>query len=160
VAARLQFSELNREPRSTILLRRIIVPLVALHVALATISGYRAIVQVYSLRLLAEGHVVRPGSALGFEVTTSARTPVDVELELIQGVRSETLKVKLVKDNVNASQDPRPRRAAESVVLSPVLLSRFHAGPALVRATANGRSQWFRVPPPTVRELSVEISPD
>jgi hypothetical protein len=43
------------------------------------------------------------------------------------------------------------------VVLAPEQLARFLSGPATVRATATGRRQWLRLPPPTVREAAVDI---
>ena len=36
----------------------------------------------------------------------------------------------------------------------------YEFGPAVVRATAFGSSQFLRTPPPEVRELTVEIRPD
>ena len=44
-----------------------------------------------------------------------------------------------------------------AVVVTPELLGRFEPGAALVRATAHGRSQWLRTPPPEVREVAIEI---
>jgi hypothetical protein len=37
------------------------------------------------------------------------------------------------------------------------MLARFEPGTATLRATAVGRPQWLRVPPPTVREQPVII---
>jgi hypothetical protein len=39
----------------------------------------------------------------------------------------------------------------------PELLARFQMGAAKVRATAAGRRQWTRLPPPEVREITVGI---
>jgi hypothetical protein len=55
--------------------------------------------------------------------------------------------------------DPRFRRGSLSVVLTPELLGCFRPGAALLRATARGRPQSMRAPPPAVRELPVEIRP-
>jgi hypothetical protein len=44
-------------------------------------------------------------------------------------------------------------------VVTPELLARFASGAAVVRATAHGRPQWMRTPPPEVREVAVEIGP-
>ena len=46
---------------------------------------------------------------------------------------------------------------AMAVVLTPELLGRFEAGAALLRATARGRPQWLREPPPEAREIAVEL---
>jgi hypothetical protein len=67
------------------------------------------------------------------------------------------LAVQQVRGNDWASFDPRPRRASQRVLLTPEQLARFPDGPATVRATATGRPQWLRLPPPTVREAAVEI---
>lgn len=88
---------------------------------------------------------------------SSGRTTIDVRVELIQAGHSETLAVQQVRGNDWASFDPRPRRASQSVVLTPDQLARFLPAPAAVRATATGRRQWLRLPPPTVREAAVEI---
>jgi hypothetical protein len=37
------------------------------------------------------------------------------------------------------------------------MLSDFEPGAATLRASAVGRPQWLRVPPPTIREQSVSI---
>jgi hypothetical protein len=37
------------------------------------------------------------------------------------------------------------------------ILSRFDEGAAIVRATAIGREQWTRLPPPVIREVPITI---
>jgi hypothetical protein len=126
-------------------------------VVLASISGYRAIVQVYRVDIAVDAPTLRPGSNIDMSVATSGRTPVDAELELIQPAHAETLAVLLIHDHENASYDPRTIHAAKRVVLTGEQLARFRPGRALLRATGNGRSQWLRVPPPVVKERAVEI---
>ena len=140
-------------------LRWIIVPLVAVHVVLAMFSGYRAIWQIWRFDLRVTDTVLRPGATLGFELVSTGRAEADAQLELIQGAVSETLAVKLLPRNVNASYDPRPQRGVASVMLTPAMLARFAGGPALVRATAYGSMQWLRTPPPKIREQRVTIAP-
>jgi hypothetical protein len=41
--------------------------------------------------------------------------------------------------------------------LTPALLASFAPGPAELRAVAVGRSQWLRVPPPTVAAVTVVL---
>jgi hypothetical protein len=149
----------HTEAPSMRVLRWIIVPLVAVHVVLATFSGYRAIWQIYRLELRVADPVLRPGTSVGFAVVSSGRVEADASLELIQGPVAETLAVRLLPRNGNASYDPRPQRASASVVLTATHLAAFKPGAALVRATANGGMQWLRTPPPTVREQRVEIPP-
>jgi hypothetical protein len=94
---------------------------------------------------------------LATSVATSGRAPVDVELLLIQSTRAETLAVLLVPDHVNASYDPRTIHAARQVTLTAEQLARLQPGRAVLRAVANGRSQWLRVPPPVITERAVTI---
>jgi hypothetical protein len=56
--------------------------------------------------------------------------------------------------------DPRPWRGSLRVVLGPGALAGFTSGPAQLRATATGRPQWTRLPPPTVRETAVMLVTD
>jgi hypothetical protein len=138
-------------------LRWVILPLLAVHVTLASISGYRAIVQIYRLDIRASDTRLRPGTALGFDLITSGRAESGAQLALIQGTIVETLAVRYLPRNGNASYDPRPQRGSATVILTAAQLAAFTPGPAIVRATAYGSMQWLRTPPPTVRERRVEI---
>jgi len=152
-----RLSTFHESPRSLRMLFWIIAPFAAAHIVLATISGYRAIVQVYHVELTTDTSALRAGSTIDVAVATSGRAKVDAELELIQAAHAETLAVVLVPDHTNASYDPRTIHAARRVTLTSEQLARFDAGPARLRLTANGRSQWLRVPPPVIREQAVEI---
>jgi hypothetical protein len=145
------------DARPVALLKKATLVLLALGLVTALASGYRAYFQVYSLELRVDGPVLRGGSVIRTDAVASGRTTVSVRVELIQGARSETLAVHLVPGNDWASFDPRPRRASQTVALTPELLARFGAGAATLRATATGRPQWTRLPPPLVREAAVEI---
>ena len=149
----------HHQPPSMRVLRWLVVGVLCVHVPLASYSGYRAIVQVYDLTVRTSGTVLRPGTSVGFDVASSGRVTVDVELLLVQRARTETLAVKIVPTHGTPSYDPRTIRASAVVVLTPAMLAPFDAGPATVRAIANGRSQWLRTPPPKVRELSVDVAP-
>jgi hypothetical protein len=131
--------------------------LLALCFITALASGYRAYFQVLSLELHLTEPTLSNGSIIQTSVVASGRTLVDVRLELIQGAHSETLALQRVPGNVWAAFDPRPQRASQSVALTPELLARFQTGAAQLRATATGRPQWTRLPPPTVRELTIDI---
>ena len=54
--------------------------------------------------------------------------------------------------------DPRPQSGSVVLTIDPGMLAEFDPGPAVLRASAVGRPQWLRVPPPTVRELPITIS--
>lgn len=147
----------TQDERPIALLKKAILVLLALCLVTATASGYRAYYQVLGLELQLTEPVLRNGSVIQTAAVGSGRTHVDVRLELIQGPHSETLAVQRVSGNDWAAFDPRPRRASQRVVLTPEHLARFVTGAAKVRATATGRPQWTRLPPPTVRESAVEI---
>ena len=146
-----------RDARHTALIKKVAAVLLALFLITGAVSAYRAYYQVRSLELLLTEPTLRNGSVVQVEVAGSGRTTIDVRLELVQGAHSETLAVRRVRGNEWAFFDPRPTRGSQTVVLTPELLSRFAAGAATVRATATGRPQWTRLPPPTVRAAQVEI---
>lgn len=145
------------DARPVAALKKVLALPLALFVVSAAFSGHRAYYQVRSLELGLTDDVLRDGSVIEVAVEGSGRTTVDVRLELIQGAHSETLAVQRVRGNQWPVFDPRPTRGSQSVTLTPELLSRYADGAAKVRATATGRPQWTRLPPPTVREAGVEI---
>lgn len=147
----------ERDARGVALLKRAALVFVACCAATALLSGYRAWVQVRGLELSVDDAALRGGSVVRTSVVCSGRTTVDVRLELIQGARAETLALQRVPGNEWAAIDPRPRAASQAFAVSPETLARFQAGAALLRATATGRPQLTRLPPPTVRETPVEI---
>jgi hypothetical protein len=146
-----------QDARPIALMKKAILILLALCFVTALVSGYRAYYQVRSLDLQLTEPILRNGSVIQIAVVGSGRTTIDVRLELIQGTRSETLAVKHLPGNNWASFDPRSTSGSYRVVLTPDLLARFRTGPAKVRAIATGRPQWTRLPPPEVREITVEI---
>lgn len=80
-----------------------------------------------------------------------------MQVDLIQGTHSERLLKLHLMGNELAFFDPRKQHASGSAVLTSQTLSRFQPGPARLRAVATGRHQWMRLPPPTMREMAVEI---
>ncbi|MFL6286540.1 MAG: hypothetical protein ACJ74Q_25670 [Pyrinomonadaceae bacterium] len=147
----------SRESLPLIFLRRATLAFLALCFVTAMSSGHRAYFQVRSLELRVDEPVLRAGSVVETEVVSSGRTFVDVRVELVQDSQAETLAVQRVNDNEWAAIDPRTQSAAQSILLTRETLSHFHPGTAVVRATATGRPQWLRLPPPTVRESLVVI---
>jgi hypothetical protein len=147
----------TREAQPVALMKRAVLVLLALCFVTALASGYRAYYQVLGLELRLAEPIVRGGSVVQVGVVGSGRTHIDVRVELIQGGHSETLAVHRMPGNEWASFDPRPRRASPTVVVTPEQLALFTDGAAKVRVTATGRPQWMRLPPPTVREVEVEI---
>ena len=139
-------------------LRKLILAALCVHVTLALVSGYRAWVQVFDLALVAPARLA-PGTTVRADALISARTHVRVWLELRQGDRVDTLGAHTIPGNRDGGYDPRPRRGSLRVLLGPHALDGFAPGPARLRATALGRSQWLRTPPPTIREVDVELAP-
>src|SRR5205085_7358831 len=113
--------------------------------------------QVKSLELRASGRGLQPGSSITVHAVSWARTTVTVRVELVQDGRSDTLQVRTIQSNHVASLDPRTRSAWLYVVLGREALARFHAGGAMLRASAIGGPQWLRTPPPLVRTIPVGI---
>jgi hypothetical protein len=138
------------------ILKRIFVVLIAAFLIVGAISSYRAWYQVKSLNLNAD-LVLHNGSLVETGVVSYGRTPVDVRVELIQGSKSETIGEYSVRGNNWSFFDPRTRHASRKNFLTQGVLSSFEPGKALLRATATGRPQWTRLPPPLIRETLVEI---
>jgi len=144
------------EARPIVWLKRVFVFVIVALLAIGGVSSYRAYVQVRSLELSAP-RVLSAGSVVTTEVVSSGRTTVDVQVDLIQGAHSEHLFNVHLRGNELGFFDPRTKHASDSITLTSETLSKFQPGAALLRSVATGRHQWMRLPPPTVRELEVEI---
>jgi hypothetical protein len=94
---------------------------------------------------------------VGVSLVSSGRTTVDVQVQLIQHSHSQTLFTLQLKGNELGFFDPRTKGADKIEIITTAQLSGFQPGAATLRATATGRHQWMRLPPPTVREVIVEI---
>lgn len=151
------FDELTiHDARPILWLKRLFVFVIGLLLVIGAVSSHRAYFQVRSLELTAP-HTLSAGSVVNTSVVGSGRTQVDVEVDLIQGTHSErVLRLHLTGNNL-AFFDPRTQHGSGSVALTSEMLSSFQPGPARLRAVATGREQWTRLPPPTVRELDVQI---
>jgi len=137
--------------------RRTIICLVTPFLIAGAISSYRAYVQVRRLDIHVDGSTLAEGSGARADVVSSGRVPVTLRLELVQGTRAETLGEKIVPTRRDPFLDPRAVQGTLSVAVTAEVLARFAPGPALLRATARGRPQWLREPPPLVREAAVVI---
>lgn len=144
------------EARPIVWLKRSFIVVIVALLTIGATSSYRAYVQVQSLELSAPS-LMSVGSEVKASVVSSGRTFVDVQVELIQGSHSEVLFVMRVPGNELGFFDPRSQRAARTEVVSADVLSGFQRGHARIRAVATGRPQWMRLPPPTVREVEVQI---
>ncbi len=147
----------SEESRGLAVVKKAIWVFVAVNFVFAVMSGYRAYFQVRSLDLRLAERVLRSGTSIEVIAESYARTPVAVRLELIQGTNTKTVGALRIPPNYIPAVDPRVRRASLAVGLTPELLAGFEPGPAQLRATARGRMQFGRVPPPLIREVPVEI---
>ena len=145
-----------RETRWLSILKRVCVVIVGVYVVLGMIALYRAVTQIHSLELHSDG-VLRSGSAVKATVVSYARVPIHLRIELIQDEHSELVAFQSVPKNEWSLLDPRTREATQTAVLTDDVLKRFESGRAVVRATAIGRVQFDRLPPPLVREVIVDI---
>ena len=148
----------NRESRPLAWLRRVTIFFVGAFLILGAISAYRAWVQVRQLDLKASEQTLRNGSTVETAVLSSGRATVDVRLELIQETRTKTLGVLHLRGNEFGFLDPRSKQASQKITIDSDVLTRFQPGEAQLRATAVGRPQWGRTPPPVIRELRVDVS--
>lgn len=145
------------ERRPIVFMKRTFQVIVGLYLLIGLIAAYRMFYQVHSLELRSSERVLRTGSTITTDLVSYARTPISIDLELIQGTHVEVLAWYEVSKNDWAFLDPRWRQASENFVVTPEVLARLQNGPAVLRATAFGRMQLSRVPPPVVREVAVEI---
>ena len=137
-------------------LKRMFVAIIGTLLVIGAISAHRAWVQVRSLDLKAP-QTLAAGSTVEIAVVSSGRTMLDVDVELIQGSHSEKLFRLHLRGNELGFFDPRPRDGSQTAALTKETLAGFQPGPARLRAVATGREQFTRLPPPTVREMDVNI---
>ena len=151
------FVELTvHDARPILWLKRLFVLMIVALLLIGTVSSHRAYFQVRSLELSAP-RALSAGSIVNASVVGSGRTQVDVEVDLNQGAHSERIMHLHLTGNNLAFFDPRQQHDSDSLALTSETLSKFQLGPARLRAVATGREQWTRLPPPTVREIDVEI---
>ena len=141
------------------LLRRTTVAFVLAFLCIGAVSTYRAWVQVQYLELRSSESTLRRGSIVETVVVNSARTTIAVRLELIQGTHAETLDVLELRGNEFGFFNPRSKQAGQKITLTANHLASFQPGEAVLRATGTGRPQWGRTPPPVIREMNVQITP-
>ena len=147
------------EARGIVLLKRVFMIGVSVYLVIGMISAYRAFYQVHSVEI-ESADVLQSGSAITTNVVSYARGPVDVRIELVQDGHSATIAALRVRGNEWALLDPRTQHGSQSIVLTDEVLKQFANGKAIVRATAIGRPQWGRLPPPLVRERVVSVQRD
>jgi hypothetical protein len=141
-----------------VVFKRVVLAIVAVHLVVGAVSSYRAWFQVHGVEIITSDKIIHEGSTVQTSVITYGRTPVDVTLDLIQDGYVVTLDQQRVPPNQFGFYDPRTQSLSFACVLKPEHSVGFHDGPAILRATAIGRHQWMRLPPPFIRELPIMIS--
>lgn len=151
------FSErVDSYPRWMVHLKRVLLLIVAVHLVIGIVSAYRAYFQIHSLEVTTD-QVLKSGSVIKTNVVTYGRSFADVRLELVQNGKALKLYDLHVPANEFGFYDPRTQSGSFSVLITPQILEQFKVGSAVLRATAVGREQWTRLPPPAVREVNVTI---
>lgn len=146
------------ESRASRLGKRAVLWFILLQLPIGALSSYRAWVQIKELTLTTTSSTLVPGVVVQSTLVSWARVESDARIELVQGQRVAMLGEVYLPRNREPVFDPRPRHGSVVVALTPAMLDGFEPGSATLRATALGRSQWLRVPPPTVREHQVTIA--
>jgi len=139
------------------LIRVPIVTCLAVFIAFGAVASYRAYYPVSSVRIVLAEPTIRGGTGIRVDTVTSGRGPVSIQLDLVQGSRSETVAIDRVSSKRWAFWDFRLVRHSTWAVVSGRLLERFTAGPAVVRATVVGAPAWLRQPPPVVAQASANV---
>ena len=146
------------ESRAARLGKRAVLWFILLQLPIGALSSYRAWVQIKELTLTTTSSTLAPGVVVQSNLVSWARVESDARIELVQGQRVTMLGEVYLRRNHEPVFDPRPRHGSVVVELTPTMLDGFEPGTAMLRATAVGRAQWLRIPPPTVREQPVTIA--
>src|SRR4030095_6629275 len=143
------------ESRASRLGKRAVLWFILLQLPIGALSTYRAWVQIKELTLTTTSSSLAPGVVVRSNLVSWARVESDARIEIVQGERVTMLGEVYLPRNHEPVFDPRPKHGTVEVALTPAMLDGFEAGSATLRATAVGRHQWLRLPPPTVREQPV-----
>ena len=146
------------ESRASRLGKRAVLWFILLQLPIGALSSYRAWVQIKSLTLSTTSPVLAPGVVVRSDLVSWARTESDARIELVQQGDTVMLGEVYLPRNNEPVFDTRPQRGSVIVTLTSEALAAFDNGPATLRASALGRPQWLRTPPPTIREQAVTIA--
>ena len=152
-----QFQIPQQRSRARLWIRRVILAVVAVHIALAGWGFYRRIWQVLRIDLQVSSSVLTPGATVSYHVVTSGEAQNRIVLELVQDTHSETLVEQRAQISAVNMYDPRVFTYAQQIPITPELLQRFAPGSATLRLTGFGGQKLLRTPAPRMREIVVEI---
>jgi hypothetical protein len=156
MTARIFDNRLSEEWIGFTILRRVIIAVGIVHFSLAAVSGYRAVVQVYSVALETPA-VISAGSLVRGRVSTAGRTYVDARIDLEQGQTVEQIGFMRILSNKSFFYDFRPKRVSFDGKVPVDVLTKFKPGRAQLRITAEGHMQWLYIPPPKIQVVAVEL---
>lgn len=125
----------HEEPRVLVLLRRVILALAVVHVALSAWSIYRRLVQVQRIDIAHIPSPVQTDSVVQLDVITSGETSNLMRLELVQRTQSVVLYERMSDVNRINMIDPRLFRYRPDVVVTTAAL-RSAVRPGSFAATA------------------------
>jgi len=137
--------------------RHFIYAFLIVHAVLFPLSGFRAWVQVYDVELHASTNRATPGTRIVANVETSGRIGIDITMVANQGGRTVTLGSMRIPSNEQAIYDPRPRHDSLVVSLDADMLQQISAGSVAITATATGRPQFTRMPPPVIKQITLTV---
>ena len=146
------------DSRASRLAKKVLLWSILAQLPIGAMSSYRAWVQIKDLTLTTTSPVLTPGVVVRADLASWARTESDARIELVQGSHVVMLGEVYVRRNHEPVFDPRPQHGSVVVTISPEMLAQFQPGPATLHASAVGRPQWMRVPPPTIRDQAVTIA--
>ena len=146
------------ESRVVMYVRRVLIAAACIHMVFFCWSIFRRVRQVLRIELHASSPVLRPGSAVSYDVITSGEVPNRICLELVQGSHAEVMLEQRGALNSISAYDPRVFRYTPTVTITPELLGRFAPGKATLRLTGFGGQKLLRTPAPRVREVPVWLA--
>jgi hypothetical protein len=149
----------RRESRIVRFVRRAMIAVACIYAVIFSWSMYRRIWQVLHIEARATSLVLRPGSAVGYDVVTSGETNNRIRLELVQDSHSAVLNEQRASVNRVSALDPRVFRYTPTIIVTAALLSGFHRGPATLRVTGFGGQKLLHTPAPRIHELHVGLEP-
>ena len=149
----------DAEPRALVVVRRVIIVVAAVYIALSIWGIYRRLVQVQRIEIVQVPDPLLAGSVVRLDVITSGETFNRIRLELVQDLRRAILFERLSEVNRINTIDPRVFRYTPGVVVTPATLAGFQPGTATLRLTVFGNEKLLRTPAPRVREVTVRLAP-
>ena len=152
-----QFSIPQQRSRTRTWIRRVIIAVFAIHIALAGWGFYRRIWQVLRIDLQVSSVMLTPGATVSYDVITTGEAQNRILLELVQGGTTETLVEQRARLSAVNMYDPRVFTYAQTISITANLLQHFAPGPATLRLTGFGGQRLLRTPAPRVREIAVQV---